>query len=406
MAAVTLRLSKHHSAGNDFLVALVSEPLPSSDSDPARELFGDPAAAVAVLCHRRRGIGADGLVLGVESAGPMRVRAGGEGEAIRSGSVRMPASRQSDGDGEALDVQAGSVRMRLWNSDGSEAEISGNGLRCLAQALARSRGVSEINIDTPAGLRRCRIDGEPGAGSALGRVEMGAVTLDALDRAVTTKAVLLDAQAEGAVPLDALDGVVATAESGPSQLAAALNRVEGFTGRWRTGSVGNPHVVVEVADPDAVDLEAAGPKVETCFAGGANVHFAAAAGPHRVRMRIWERGAGITESCGSGAAVAAAVFDAWETWADPDGAGAEIGSTAGVGEGDVADVAAGVGRYGVSGAARVRAANGPDDRNGADEIVVAMPGGETRVHLGPSVALTGPVAHVADIEIPDVRLLC
>ena len=307
MTAVTLRLSKHHSAGNDFLVALVSESLPGLSSDPAHELFGDSAAAAVALCHRRRGIGADGLVLGVESAG--------------------------------------SVRMRLWNSDGSEAEISGNGLRCLAQALARSRGVSEIDIDTPAGLRRCRIepDGGSGTSSALGRVEMGAVTLDALDCAA------------------------ATAESGPGQLAAALDWVEGFTGRWRTGSVGNPHVVVEVADPDAVDLETSGPTVETCFDGGANVHFAAAVGFRQVRMRIWERGAGATESCGSGAAVVATVFDAWETWADPGGDG---------------------------------------DRNGADEIVVVMPGGETRVHLGPSVALTGPVVHVADIEIPDVRLSC
>lgn len=414
MAAVTLRLSKHHSAGNDFLVALVSEPLSGSASDPARELFGDPAAAAAALCHRRRGIGADGLVLGIESADQPRMPAegdGGDGEALgveSAGPVRLATEREGGVDGEVPGVQAGSVRMRLWNSDGSEAEISGNGLRCLAHALARSRGVSEIDIDTPAGLRRCWIepDGGSDAGLATGRVEMGAVTLDDLDCAVATKAALLNAQAEGAVTLDALDGVVATAKSGPSQLVAALDRVEGFTGRWRTGSVGNPHVVVEVGDPDAIDLEAAGPRVEACFAGGANIHFAAAAGLGRVRMRIWERGAGVTESCGSGAAVAAAVFDAWETWADPDGAGAEIGSTAGVGEGDVADVAAGVGRYGVSGAARVRAANGPDDRNGADEIVVAMPGGETRVHLGPSVALTGPVAHVADIEIPDVRLLC
>lgn len=374
MAAVTLRLSKHHSTGNDFLVALVGEPLPGSASDPARELFDDPAAAAAALCHRRRGIGADGLVLGIESADQPRMPAegdGGDGEALgveSAGPVRLATEREGGVDGEVPGIQAGSVRMRLWNSDGSEAEISGNGLRCLAHALARSRGVSEIDIDTPAGLRRCWIepDGGSDAGLATGRVEMGAVTLDALDCAVATKAALLDAQAEGAVTLDDLDGVVATAESGLGQLATALKRVEGFTGRWRTGSVGNPHVVIEVADPDAVDLEATGPTVEACFAGGANVHFVAAVGFRQVRMRIWERGAGVTESCGSGAAVAAAVFDAWETWADSDGAG---------------------------------------DRNGAGEIVVAMRGGETRVHLGPSVALTGPVAHVADIEIPDVRSL-
>ena len=399
MTEVTLRLSKHHSSGNDFLVALVSEPPPRSASDLARDLFGDPASAAAALCHRRRGIGADGLVLGIESADQ----------------PRMSAGREGGGDGEALGVRAGSVWMRLWNSDGSEAEISGNGLRCLAQAVARSQGVSEIDINTSAGLRRCRIepDSEPGVGLAMGRVEMGAVTLDALDCAV------------------------ATAEFGLGQLAAALDRVEGFTGRWRTGSVGNPHVVVEVADPDAVDLETSGLAVEACFDGGANVHFAAAVGFRRVRMRIWERGAGVTESCGSGAAVAAAVFDAWswDAWADPDGNRAAAGAVAGLGEsagsgvaastsgGARASAVAGPGENVVASAARSGAVAGPGEGAGsgaarsgavagdgvgneAGEIVVVMPGGETRVHLGPSVALTGPVVHVADIEVLDMRPSC
>ena len=295
---MTLRLSKHHSNGNDFLVALVSEPHPGAT---AGGILADPAAAAVALCHRRRGVGADGLVLGIGSD---------------------------------------PVRMRLWNSDGSEAEISGNGLRCLAQALTRGTNEIDIEIDTPAGPRRCQL--EPGAdpGTAMGRVEMGAVTLDALDG-------------------EALDGAVDPAGSGPDldRLPAALALVEGFTGRWRSGSVGNPHMVVEVADPDEVDLEAAGPAVEACFVGGANAHFAAATSPRRVRMRIWERGAGVTEACGSGAAVAAAAFAAWG-W---DARTAPVVET--------------------------------------DEVIVAQPGGETRVHLGPPVALTGPVVHVADIEI-------
>lgn len=299
MAAVTLRLSKHHSNGNDFLVALVSEPHSGAalTVDTSRGSLADPSAVAEALCHRRRGVGADGLVLGVGSD---------------------------------------PVRMRLWNSDGSEAEISGNGLRCLAQALTRGTNEIDVEIDTPAGPRRCQL--EPGADSrtATGRVEMGVVTLDDLDG-------------------DALD----SSGSSPDldRLPTALARVEGFTGRWRSGSVGNPHMVVEVADPDEVDLKAAGPAVEACFAGGANVHFAAATGPRRVRMRIWERGAGVTEACGSGAAVAAAAFAAWDWNA----------RTAPVVE--------------------------------ADEVIVAQPGGETRVHLGPPVALTGPVVHVADIEI-------
>lgn len=293
---MTLRLSKHHSNGNDFLVALVSEPHPGAT---AGGILADLAAAAVALCHRRRGVGADGLVLGIGSD---------------------------------------PVRMRLWNSDGSKAEISGNGLRCLAQALTRGTNEIDIEIDTPAGPRRCQL--EPGADSrtATGRVEMGAVSLDALD------------------------GAVNPAGSGPDldRLPAALALVEGFTGRWRSGSVGNPHMVVEVADPDEVDLEAAGPAVEACFVGGANVHFVAATGPRRVRMRIWERGAGVTEACGSGAAVAAAAFAAWSWDARTDS----------------------------------------DDE--ADEVIVTQPGGETRVHLGSPVALTGPVVHVADIEIAEM----
>ena len=177
--------------------------------------------------------------------------------------------------------------------------------------------------------------------------------------------------------------------------------MEGFTGRWRSGSVGNPHMVVEVADPDAVDLEAAGPAVEACFAGGANVHFAAAAGPRRVRMRIWERGAGVTEACGSGAAVAAAAFAAWGwgAWTAPGDESVAAGGTTGSGAGSDAGKIAEAMPGGESGP-RAAALSGGE----ADEVIVAQPGGETRVHLGPPVALTGPVVHVADIEIADIEI--
>lgn len=420
MAAVTLRLSKHHSNGNDFLVALMSEPPPGTAfaggsgggllADPnwprteraamglpggsAGGLLADPSAAAAALCHRRRGVGADGLVLGIGAAAarmPDRpgTEGGGYGEAL--GGFDEAGSARARG-------RAGPVRMRLWNSDGSEAEVSGNGLRCLAQALTRGTNEIDIEIDTPAGPRRCRL--EPGADprTATGRVEMGAVTLDALSG---------DALNGDALDGDALGGAVDSATdfagSGPDldRLPAALAGVEGFTGRWRSGSVGNPHMVVEVADPDAVDLEAAGPAVEACFAGGANVHFAAAAGPRRVRMRIWERGAGVTEACGSGAAVAAAAFAAWGwgAWTAPGDESVAAGGTAGSGAGSDAGKIAEAMPGGEPGPV-VTALSGGE----ADEVIVAMPGGETRVHLGPPVALTGPVVHVADIEVVDIEI--
>jgi diaminopimelate epimerase len=107
-----MHLAKYHGLGNDFLVALAAD-------NP--DLRADPAVAVA-LCDRHRGIGADGLVLGL-----------------------------------AADAGA-DARMVLLNSDGSEAEISGNGVRCLAQAILRRAGRSDgtVEIDTPGGRRRVR----------------------------------------------------------------------------------------------------------------------------------------------------------------------------------------------------------------------------------------------------------
>ena len=111
---VTMHLSKHHGLGNDFLVLLRDDVVPMPD---------DVAAALAIrLCHRTRGIGADGLLIG----GP-------------------PVRRI------ACDLQ-----MWLYNADGSRAEMSGNGIRCLAQAVLRDRGLTEatLAISTDGGLRR------------------------------------------------------------------------------------------------------------------------------------------------------------------------------------------------------------------------------------------------------------
>ncbi len=116
---VVMHLSKHHGLGNDFLVLLRDDVVPMPD---------DVAAALARrLCHRTRGIGADGLLIG----GP-------------------PVRRI------ACDLQ-----MWLYNADGSRAEMSGNGIRCLAQAVLRDRGSTEatLAISTDGGLRRVDIEG-------------------------------------------------------------------------------------------------------------------------------------------------------------------------------------------------------------------------------------------------------
>ncbi len=234
-----LRLHKLHGLGNDFLVALVDE-LPRS---------ADASRTAAVLCHRRLGVGADGLIYAVVGSG---------------------------GD---------SATMRLWNSDGSAAEVSGNGVRCLAHAIAHTAASPEadILIDTVAGPRRCTIRPTGRRSTVLGTTEMGETrpgpSPDRLSRS----------------PVTALSGVLE-----PDSVL-----------RWDTVSVGNPHVVVEVADLDAVPLLDAGGAVEALFSGGINVHFGAVTARDQLTLEVWERGAGATAACGTGAVAAAAVFHRW-----------------------------------------------------------------------------------------------
>ena len=268
-----LRLSKHHGLGNDFLVALVDH-LPLDASVKAVE-----------WCDRRTGIGADGLIFGLPSS-------------------------------------AGDISMRLWNSDGSAAELSGNGLRCFGQAVARSQNAItlELDVDTAAGIRHCSVRASADPATVVATVDMGVVN-------------------PGPDP-DVAD------------LMGAVGAPVAAVKRWKTGDIGNPHVVCEVDDPDDIDLAVAGPAVEAHFSEGANVHFVTVSGLNELTVRVWERGAGITNACGTGATVSAALFRDW----------------------------------------------GLVD----SKVVVHMPGGDALVDLSGPTTLTGPATHVADLEMPYV----
>ncbi len=225
-----MHLTKHHGLGNDFLVTFVDE-VPSDA----------PALAIA-LCNRRTGVGADGLIFGVDA-----------------GTVPV---------------------MTLFNNDGSTAEISGNGLRCFVQAVAMRRGVSqlEIEVDTAAGRRACALEGTDDPAIVYASTDMGQVTAgDAPDSADF---------------LTTIDG---------------LRTVH----RWTVGAVGNPHVVIEVDDPTGVDLAHVGPQIEQHFPHGVNAHFVAAEADDEIVLAVWERGAGITQACGSGATVSAQRMHEW-----------------------------------------------------------------------------------------------
>ncbi len=221
----TVRLTKHHGLGNDFLVVCTDQRLPR---------IAWPVLARA-WCDRRRGIGADGLLLATP---------GDHG-----------------------------WTMALYNADGSRAEMSGNGIRCLVQAVwmrEGARGETAYTIATDAGPRSVTITPTGDARVALATVDMGEVT-----------------------ELDPPDGWERLG-CDPGRPVAHL-------------SLGNPHSVVAVDDVAGVDLAALGELVPSV-----NLEIVAAtADPAAVRMRVHERGAGVTEACGTGACAAAYAAVRW-----------------------------------------------------------------------------------------------
>ncbi len=262
----TLSLTKHHGLGNDFLVVFHPH-------------VADLPALARRLCDRRRGLGADGLLVA-------------ESE-----------------DGFA-------ARMTLYNADGSRAEMSGNGIRCFAQALAARRGdLLPQRIATDAGERVVTLTATDDPSVIHAAVDMGEV-----------------------LPIDE---PADWAGLGCDPLRPVLHL-----------SVGNPHSVVGVDDVAIVDLLALGQVVpyvnlEVIEPGPE---------PHAITMRVHERGAGITEACGTGACASA--------WA--------------------------ASRWGLV-------------PPGADEIVVHMDGGDAKVRLHhPShgrVTLVGPAQYVGSVTV-------
>ena len=163
--------------------------------------------------------------------------------------------------------------LRFWNSDGGEVAACGNGTRCAARLLMDESGARRAVLETAAGpLTAC----EGGGGRV--RVDMGPARLDWRD-----------------IPLArATDTLHVALGAGPLSDAVAVN-------------MGNPHAVFFVDDADAVPLDALGPRLETdaLFPERANIGVAQRLAADRLRLRVWERGAGLTRACGTGACAAA-----------------------------------------------------------------------------------------------------
>jgi diaminopimelate epimerase len=231
--SIVLQFSKYQGLGNDFLMV-------DARGAGADDSLGLTPERIQRLCDRRFGIGADGLILALPPQG------------------------------------SGELRMRIFNADGTEPEMCGNGIRCLARFLADSDGDlpgRSWQVETLAGLIVPELQEE---GTI--RVDMGE-------------------------PLLQPDQVPTSLALGPAGVPQGELEVAGERFVVGAAGMGNPHVVIPVADVAGIDLERFGAALEVhpAFPARTNVHFVQVLGPEHLVMRVWERGAGPTLACGTGA---------------------------------------------------------------------------------------------------------
>lgn len=286
---MTVRLSKLHGLGNDFLIHLTDDAAALDELD----LWSGRARR---WCDRWRGIGADGLIIGVRGR-------------------------------EAVDLV-----MVLHNADGSRAEMSGNGIRCLAHAEARRRQErsGRMVIATDGGRRV--VDHRPDPGG---------------DPLTLVSSVDMGPPKPGPDP----DRPTPRTGLGPEPTPEDILRDAISPRRAITYDLGNPHLVLLVHDPERVDIGRAGPGHEAAYGDGINVHVVAPT-PHEsdaITMATWERGVGVTQACGTGAAAAALAANQWDL----------VGTL----------------------------------------VTVHMPGGDVTVDVGETLTLHGPSVHIANIEV-------
>ena len=208
---------KMHGLGNDFIIV----------DQFARQTIQDPAALARQLCSRRFSVGADGLVL-------------------------------------VLPSDIAHARMRIFNPDGSEPEMCGNAIRCVARFLYESGHVplARLSVETLAGIMDISIRLEEGRFAAAS-VDMGAPEL------------------------------IARHDIDLKQTKVCFTAV----------STGNPHAVTYSFQPTDAEFAEFGPYVErhSLFPAGTNVEFCRVENPRHAHVKVWERGAGPTMACGTGA---------------------------------------------------------------------------------------------------------
>ena len=239
-----MKFTKMHGCGNDYVYV-----------DCTEHMLANPSAAAIAVSDRHFGVGGDGLIL-------------------------ICPSDKAD------------FRMAMYNADGSEGSMCGNGIRCVAK-FVYDKGLTDkttLNIETKAGIKTLELTVEDGKVSLV-KVNMG----------------MPDFRAE-AVP------VVGLGRDVPGLGEGVIGQTVTVAGKpWTMTclSMGNPHAVVWVDDVAALPLEQIGPAFERApyFPDRVNTEFVQVLNDHEINMRVWERGSGETLACGTGAcaAVVAAV---------------------------------------------------------------------------------------------------
>jgi diaminopimelate epimerase len=225
---MTLQFVKYQGLGNDFILV---------DNRASSEPIVTPEQAEK-LCDRHFGIGGDGVIFA------------------------LPGQNGTD------------YTMRIYNSDGSEPEMCGNGIRCMARFIADLEGSSAketYTIHTLAGLITPKLNAD------------GQVTVDMGKPRLTAAEI--------------------PTSLGSDQVVNLPLEVAGKTWHVTCVSMGNPHCITFVDDVKAIDLEKIGPLFEhhSVFPQRTNTEFIEVVRPDYLKMRVWERGAGITLACGTGA---------------------------------------------------------------------------------------------------------
>jgi diaminopimelate epimerase len=234
-----MRFTKMHGIGNDYVYV-----------NGFAEQVADPGKTAVAVSDRHFGIGSDGLIL------------------------ILPPSAAGKAD----------VRMRMFNADGSEGEMCGNGVRCVAK-YAYDHGLAKNNpmrVETGRGVLSLALKTDAGD-----KVEQVTVNMD--------QPILELAQ----IPVDREKVVAGSRENEYRLSVAQANELVDAT----FVSMGNPHAVIYTPEVKSLDLARIGPPLENhrAFPRRMNVHWAQVVSRDEVTLRTWERGSGITWACGTGA---------------------------------------------------------------------------------------------------------